>query len=293
MSRILRLSACAAAMLAVAVATAALLKDEPGRTSGSPEISGKIVGLTEHQERRAASEPSTGSVPMDQQKASVSGDMPEKAGAPAFSKRSGENEKSAVSASSAELPVAERKENSVLESADKLAVSNAVQEAKAPEQDTSGKAEHSSHTPISEKAEVDRSDKAATDKAASRPAPSNRLEQHHEDGAPSEAHKSQSQYDRVITSARFSMKGSLIKLVLHGNAPMVGYYSILKNPDRVALDLAGNWEIKVPRVPSNRLIQAVRVGQHADKTRIVFDMKIPGRVALVPLNRNALELRIQ
>ena len=107
------------------------------------------------------------------------------------------------------------------------------------------------------------------------------------------AEKPAQRYERVVTSAKFSMKGSLIKLVLQGNAPMVGHYSILGNPDRVVLDLAGNWEINVPRVPSNRLIQAVRVGQHEDKTRIVFDMKTMGKVALVPVNRNSLELSIQ
>ena len=96
-----------------------------------------------------------------------------------------------------------------------------------------------------------------------------------------------------VTSAKFSMKGSLIKLVLQGNASMVGHCSVLGNPDRVVLDLAGNWELEVPRVPSNRLVQAVRVGQHDDKTRIVLDMKTMGKVALVPLNRNCLELSIQ
>ena len=89
------------------------------------------------------------------------------------------------------------------------------------------------------------------------------------------------------------MQGSQIKLVLQGNAPMVGHYFTLAEPDRVVLDLAGNWDVAVPRVPSNRLIEAVRVGQHDDKTRIVFDMKTQGKVALVPLNRNSLELRIQ
>ena len=68
---------------------------------------------------------------------------------------------------------------------------------------------------------------------------------------------------------------------------------ILKNPDRVVLDLAGNWSIKVPKVPGNRLVQAVRLGQHEDKTRLVFDMKIPGRATLVPLNRDSLELHIR
>ena len=100
-------------------------------------------------------------------------------------------------------------------------------------------------------------------------------------------------YDRVVTSARFSMKGSLIKLTLRGNSPMIGHFYVLEGPDRVVLDLAGNWKIDVPKVPSNRLIGAVRVGQHEDKTRLVFDMKTVGKAALVPLNRNALELRIQ
>ena len=100
-------------------------------------------------------------------------------------------------------------------------------------------------------------------------------------------------YDRVVTSAKFSMKGSLIKLTLRGNSPMIGHFYVLEAPDRVVLDLAGNWQIDVPKVPSNRLIGGVRVGQHEDKTRLVFDMKTPGKAALVPLNRNALELRIK
>ena len=82
-------------------------------------------------------------------------------------------------------------------------------------------------------------------------------------------------YDRVVTSAKFVMQGSLIKLVLKGNAPMVGHYYVLESPDRVVLDLAGNWQVELPKVPSNRLIKAARVGQHDDKTRLVFDMKTP------------------
>ena len=111
--------------------------------------------------------------------------------------------------------------------------------------------------------------------------------------ASKETPRKNAQYERVVTSAKYAMKGSLIKLVLHGNAPMVGNFYVLTQPDRVVLDLAGNWDVELPKVPSNRLIASARVGQHDDKTRLVFDMKNTGKVALVPLNRNALELRIQ
>jgi hypothetical protein len=100
-------------------------------------------------------------------------------------------------------------------------------------------------------------------------------------------------FDRIVTSAQFVMDGSLIKLVLKGNAPMVGHCFQLHDPERVVLDLAGKWRIQIPRVPSNRLIQAVRLGQHENKTRLVFDLKNPGKSALVPVNRNALELHVR
>ncbi len=89
------------------------------------------------------------------------------------------------------------------------------------------------------------------------------------------------------------MRGSLIKLVLQANAALVGHCSELREPDRVILDLAGKWKLELPHVPSNRLIRAVRVGYHEDKTRLVFDMKTTGEVTLVPLDRNSLELRIR
>ncbi len=108
-----------------------------------------------------------------------------------------------------------------------------------------------------------------------------------------EAAKQQQSFDRVVTSANFVLDGSLIKLVLRGNAPMVGHFFQLHEPERVVLDIAGRWRIQIPKVPSNRLIQSVRVGRHEDKTRLVFDMKNEGKPALVPLNRNALELHIR
>ena len=163
-----------------------------------------------------------------------------------------------------------------LASAEKEAVSgkgNAVSEPAKPATEESSAGKEAAPAPVQQKKET-----------AAEPAP-----------APAQEKKAQAEepFVREVTSAKFVMQGSLIKLVLRGNASMVGHYSVLKNPNRVVLDLAGSWKIEVPRVPSNRLIKAVRVGHHDDKTRLVFDMKTTGKVALVPLNRNALELHIR
>ena len=295
-------------MLVVAVGVAAFFKDEPGYEAGRSEISGKIVGLTEFQESREAhavsavadsgreleSLPSPSSVdgkdsvdtsprkndrsvaasaPFDTRPASVEMERTSDATTAAKAERSEEiKEKEAASAASS---VAKEKGGASSGGDGKGAP------AKSEKQE-SPKKQPSDDVPVP-------SEGGAVESVA--PQPAEETGQKHV--ATAEAEQNGQTYERVVTSAKFSMQGSQIKLTLQGNAPMVGHYFTLGNPDRVVLDLAGNWEINVPRVPSNRLIQVVRVGQHDDKTRLVFDMKTTGKAALVPLNRNALELRIQ
>ena len=305
MGRTLRLFACAAAMLVAAVGVAAFLKDEPGYEAGRSEISGKIVGLTEFQsgrgepsasaeDGRARSLQSSSSVSADDGRApeasSPKKEMTGSTSAP-FDTRpaSVETERSSETAMVAK---AERSEGA----AEKASASVSAPAAKerldaAPAEEKKGapaKAEKQ-EAPESRPSEAvpGQAEGSSEGRAAEKAA-----KESGQDGAAA-AEQSGQTYERVVTSAKFSMQGSQIKLTLQGNAPMVGHYFTLGDPDRVVLDLAGNWEVDVPRVPSNRLIQAVRVGQHDDKTRIVFDMKTTGRAALVPLNRNALELRIQ
>lgn len=306
MGRTLRLFACAAAMLVVAVGVAAFFKDEPGYEAGRSEISGKIVGLTEFQESRedhAVSAVADGgrageSLPSSSSaggKGSVDADTRQSdrvasASAP-FDTRpaSIETERSsdAVMAEKAERP--EKTKEKVSASAassvekEKSDASSGGDEKGAP---AKGEKQESPEKQPSDTAPI-----PATSVGSAETQPAKEAGQ--KNVASAEAEQNGQTYERVVTSAKFSMQGSQIKLTLQGNAPMVGHYFTLGNPDRVVLDLAGNWEIDVPRVPSNRLIQAVRVGQHDDKTRLVFDMKTTGRAALVPLNRNALELRIQ
>ena len=346
MRRTLRLFACAAGMLVVAVGVAALFKDEPGYEAGRSEVSGKIVGLTEYQEGRAGEQGASSSTEEEQtsgpeaiknaeppsarmddtpppsgekssfaegsqepqplQKASLGAEKAAPAAEGAVS--SPVHEKKAAPAEEASPALekehaeerhvpAEREETprSAANAAEEKAavspqaenVQNAAAEAAAERKDSRAAAPAAKNN-AEEKAENSRADASA---ASSRGASSELRTASAEDGAA--VKKARPRYERVVTSAKFSMKGSLIKLVLQGNAPMVGHCLVLGNPDRVVLDLAGNWELEVPRVPSNRLIQAVRVGQHDDKTRIVLDMKTMGKVALVPVNRNCLELSIQ
>ena len=348
MSRFLRLSACAAAMLALAVLACLLLRDDEKTASGGHEVSGRLVGTLDgaaHDGKNAVSR----AVPVKNEADASAVRTGERAGAakvkvlelaraaaenraqreaaPAASapaspegleglKSPVEAEALALLMSAGEEPKApaakpEAAQKAASQGSAKLAVKEA--ETRSP-QPAAAKAETEKPLPEAKKPAVK---KAEAEKAAPRKAEVRKAEARKPQGAKPRVSAVEAAladarsgrlapvedilmeddpaktYDRVVTSARFSMKGSLIKLTLRGNSPMIGHFYVLEGPDRVVLDLAGNWKIDVPKVPSNRLIGAVRVGQHEDKTRLVFDMKTVGKAALVPLNRNALELRIQ
>lgn len=347
MRRTLRLFACAAGMLVVAVGVAALLKDEPGYEAGRSEVSGKIVGLTEYQEGRGGAEGASSSMEEEQasgpeaikdaeppsarmddtppsgEKSSFtegshetqslpnaprSGEQAAPASEGAVSSPVHEKAKTAASvveASSVREPeqVEEKKVPAEREetprSAEKASAEKAVLSQQAEKSQAAvveAVAERKDSRVAASAAKNDAAEEAGTARTRTSAASSREASAEPRivsGGEGVAGKKARPRYERVVTSAKFSMKGSLIKLVLQGNAPMVGHCSVLGNPDRVVLDLAGNWDLEVPRVPSNRLVQAVRVGQHDDKTRIVLDMKTMGKVALVPLNRNCLELSIQ
>lgn len=88
-------------------------------------------------------------------------------------------------------------------------------------------------------------------------------------------------------------KGATVRV--GGNAKM-GYSSMtLENPERVVVDLDGDWTFPAnPGVPKNDLVSAVRVGQNGDKTRVVIDLKAkPRRVVLVPFkNGEGVDVRV-
>lgn len=82
---------------------------------------------------------------------------------------------------------------------------------------------------------------------------------------------------RFVVFARDT--GATVRLT--GNGPLRYKSMNLENPDRVVLDLEGDWEVKAPAVPKNPLVSAVRVGDMDGRTRIVIDLKGKPRTARV------------
>lgn len=94
--------------------------------------------------------------------------------------------------------------------------------------------------------------------------------------------------------ASIKFAGSTAILHLEGDAAMQYKTFVLKEPDRMVVDLNGAWDVKTTAVPSNRVIKTVRVGKPGEKTRIVLDLsKSPESHEVVKVNANTIEVRVK
>lgn len=88
-------------------------------------------------------------------------------------------------------------------------------------------------------------------------------------------------------------KGATVRI---GSNAHMDYSSMtLADPERVVVDINGNWKFPAnPGIPRNNLVSAVRVGKSGDKTRVVIDLKTkPRKVTLVPMkNGNGVDVRV-
>ena len=78
----------------------------------------------------------------------------------------------------------------------------------------------------------------------------------------------QPKIDRFVVFARDT--GATLRLV--GNGPISYINTSLQNPERLVIDLNGQWQIKAPGVPKNPLVTNVRIGKSGGKTRVVIDL---------------------
>lgn len=79
----------------------------------------------------------------------------------------------------------------------------------------------------------------------------------------------------TIVYAELMMDGNQVGLVFEGNNPIKPKTFRLNNPDRVVVDIDGYWILKLPQLISNRMVKDIRSNAQKDKTRIVFDLKLP------------------
>ena len=85
-----------------------------------------------------------------------------------------------------------------------------------------------------------------------------------------------------------------VTLRLGGDAPLDCKAMLLRNPDRLALDFEGQWNVSIPTVPQNKLIKAVRVGRQADATRMVIDLhRAPASYRVVKTSPQGLDVRLR
>lgn len=165
-------------------------------------------------------------------------------------------------------PQAAARENMNASSAMERTTQSAKTESSAPARAETKKEERPAQTD-KPKAEKAKTEKPRTEKAA----------------APRERSIS-----RFVVFARD--KGATVRL--EGNAP-IRYKSMnLTNPDRVVVDLDGQWQIKAPGVPKNPLVSNVRIGKMADKTRVVIDLKAKPQNTRFVLAKdgNTLDVRV-
>jgi len=83
-------------------------------------------------------------------------------------------------------------------------------------------------------------------------------------------------------------------LRIGGDAPLVCTHMLLRNPDRLAIDCAGQWNVRVPGVPRNKFIKAIRVGQQGDSTRFAVDLhQAPASYRMVQTSPQGIDVRLR
>lgn len=86
--------------------------------------------------------------------------------------------------------------------------------------------------------------------------------------------------DTIIYS-ELMMDGNQVGFVFEGDKPIKPKTFRLTNPDRVVLDIEGCWFLKTPQIISNRMVKDIRSNSQKEKTRIVFDLKVPANSSML------------
>jgi len=94
---------------------------------------------------------------------------------------------------------------------------------------------------------------------------------------------------KVIVFARD--KGATVRL---SSAEPIAYkHMVLKEPDRVVVDLQGSWSVSAAGVPRNVLVTNIRFGSFPGRTRVVIDMKDTPRQTRLSQSKDRRQLDVR
>lgn len=130
-----------------------------------------------------------------------------------------------------------------------------------------------------------------TAKAESTREESRKKETPRKEAAPAKAKASSAEksVERFVVYARED--GATVRIV--GNANISYKPMVLTGPDRVVVDLDGDWDIKAPGIPKNDLVTNVRIGKLNGKTRVVIDLNSSAKTRYtLSKDRRMLDVRV-
>ena len=141
-----------------------------------------------------------------------------------------------------------------------------------------------------EKAKESKAD-VETVKAATTREESRKKETPRKEAAPAreKASSADKSVERFVVYAREG--GATVRIV--GNANISYKPMVLTGPDRVVVDLDGDWDIKAPGIPKNDLVTNVRIGKLNGKTRVVIDLNSSAKTRYtLSKDRRMLDVRV-
>ena len=130
-----------------------------------------------------------------------------------------------------------------------------------------------------------------TAKAESTREESRKKETPRKEAAPAKAKASSAEksVERFVVYARED--GATVRIV--GNVNISYKPMVLTGPDRVVVDLDGDWDIKAPGIPKNDLVTNVRIGKLNGKTRVVIDLNSSAKTRYtLSKDRRMLDVRV-
>ncbi len=103
-----------------------------------------------------------------------------------------------------------------------------------------------------------------------------------------------SQNERVIRKISVLNIGDGVTIRFDSNKMPTYHYSHLNSPERLVVDLDGAWKIRPQGAGKNPFVSNIRIGEHREGTRIVFDLqKAPSSIRFLKYGTTGLDIRLR